>query len=81
MNIYQYQFASTCPNNKRPIIYSLTIETDKMIYVEKIVVAVELQGSQYHEPMADALHAQFGGRQTLKAHHHGVDITTVRGAL
>lgn len=79
MNIYQYRFASTCPNNKRPIIYELAIETDKMIYVEKIVVFVELQNPSYHEPMADALYAQFGGRQTLTAHHHGVDITTIRG--
>jgi hypothetical protein len=32
----------------------------------------------YHENIADDLAAKFGGRQCLTAHHHGVDIETVR---
>ena len=79
MNIYRYQFVSHCPNNQLPIIYSLEIETDEVIHVEHIVTAAALHDSAYHEEIADDLHERFKGRQTLKAHHHGVDIETRRG--
>jgi hypothetical protein len=52
---------------------------DQMIPVEHIVTATGLIKFGYHENIADELHERFGGRQTLEAHHHGVDIYTVRG--
>lgn len=78
MNIYEKTFVAACPNNGEMIIYSLRIETDKMVQVEHINIACALHKKAYHETVADDLFARFGGVQTLKAHHHGVDITTVR---
>jgi len=79
MNIYSRQFVADCPNNGQPIIYSLRIETlDRMIQVEHIVTATTLIKRGYHEQIADELHRRFGGRQALRAHHHGVDIETIR---
>lgn len=79
MNRYEYKFAAICPKNKRTIFYELVLESDEMVYVEDIIMAAESQPNSYHEPLADFLHKKLGGRQTLTAHHHGVDITTVRG--
>lgn len=79
MNIYRHQFVSNCPNNDKPIIYFLEIETDSVIQVEHIVTACALHKRAYHEAIADELHQRFDGRQVLKAHHHGVDIETRRG--
>lgn len=79
MNIYRHNFVCACPNNGFAIVYSLQIETDRVIYVEHIVTAAALHKQAYHEAIADDMHARFGGRQTLKAHHHGVDIETRRG--
>lgn len=78
-NRYSHTFVASCPNNGAMIIYSLVIETqDRMIQVEHIVIATSLIKQGYHEQIADELHRRFGGRQVLKAHHHGVDIETVR---
>ena len=79
MNIYRHQFVSHCPNNDKPIIYALEIETDSVIQVEHIVTACSLHKRAYHEAIADELHQRFDGRQTIRAHHHGVDIETQRG--
>lgn len=74
---YTHRFVVLCPNNKRPIDYTLVIETDHMIQVEKIVIACRLWQEQYHEKMAEHLAQQFPGtKQVLTAHHHGVDIET-----
>jgi hypothetical protein len=78
VNIYRHTFASRCPNNGALIVYALEIESDSMIQVEHITTATRLNGEGFHEAIADDLHKRFGGRQTLKAHHHGVDIETVR---
>lgn len=81
MNIYRRQFVATCPNNGEAIIYSLTIEAgDRMIQVEHICTATALIKQGFHEQIADELHRRFGGRQVLRAHHHGVDIETIREA-
>lgn len=78
-NRYSHTFVAACPNNGAMIIYSLVIETQgRMIQVEHIVTAISLIKQGYHEQIADELHRRFGGRQVLKAHHHGVDIETVR---
>jgi hypothetical protein len=79
MNIYRHQFVCVCPSNKAQIIYELEIQSETMIHVEKIVIACQMWQEAYHEKVADNLHYQFGGRQILKAHHHGVDIETRRG--
>lgn len=78
MNIYRYQFVAHCPNNARPIMYSLEIETAEVVHVEHIVTACALFESAYHEEIADALVERFRGKHTLRAHHHGVDIETRR---
>jgi hypothetical protein len=80
MNIYHRQFVANCPNNGEGIIYSLRIDAgDHMIPAEHIVTATALIKQGYHEHIADELFRRFGGRQTLRAHHHGVDIETLRG--
>lgn len=79
MNKYSCTFVAECPNNAEQIIYSLVIEAGKQIMVEHIVTATRMIRKGYHEAIADALHRQFGGRQVLRAHHHGVDIETIRG--
>jgi hypothetical protein len=78
-NTYTHRFVANCPNNDMPILYTLCITTDgREIPVEKIVAATKAIGTAYHEAIAYRLIAQFGGLQTLRAHHHGVDIETVR---
>lgn len=80
MNIYRHQFIVSCPANSKPIIYALEIQSEKMIYAEKIIVACAMWQSEFHEKMADSLAFQFPNtRQVLRAHHHGVDIETQRG--
>lgn len=80
MNIYRHQFIVQCPANARPVIYDLEIQSHKMIHVEKIAVACQMWQQEFHEKIADALALQFPEtKQTLKAHHHGVDIETRRG--
>lgn len=77
MNIYIQRFRATCPANGRTVDYALTIETSRTIMVEEIQAAVaDLKG--YHEDFAADLFRIFGGKQTLSAHHHGTDVTTVR---
>lgn len=79
MNRYTHTFFAECPNNGLMIAYTLIIETNKrMIPVEDITHTTRKIKSAYHEAIADELHHRFGGRQVLKAHHHGVDIETVR---
>ncbi|WP_063900359.1 hypothetical protein [Burkholderia vietnamiensis] len=78
-NIYRTHFVSRCPNNRQLISYLLEIDTDEMIHVEHITTATAMHESGYHEAIADDLFKRFGGRQILKAHHHGVDIETRRG--
>ena len=77
-NTYKYQFSCGCPNNDRDVIYSLVIEHDEMIMVEDIITATRGRNS-FHETLADFLHEKFGGKQTMIAHHHGVDVETIRG--
>jgi len=77
VNIYTQRFRATCPKNNCTVDYVLTIESPRMIMVEDIQAAVSnLEGFQ--EDFADSLLSQFGGRQTLSAHHHGTDIQTIR---
>jgi hypothetical protein len=81
LNIYNTQFSTTCPVNGVLICYDLTIKTKQMIKVEDILAKLGVIASApgFHEPVADDLHATFGGSQILVAHHHGVNITTLRG--
>lgn len=80
MNTYRHKFVAVCPNNGEVIFYELKIETDRVIPVEHIVTAVALHRKGFHEDIADSLFERFGGKQTMVAYHHGVDIETVRGA-
>jgi len=81
-NIYRHQFTATCPNNGQTITYSLELSCEWTIMVEDIQeVCVEAQdlGRPYHENIADLLHAKLGGKQVLRAFHHGVEIESHRG--
>jgi hypothetical protein len=80
MNTYRHKFVSACPNNAEIIYYDLEIQSEQMIQVEHIITQAALcrLEASYHEKIADAFFARFGGRQVIKAHHHGVDIETVR---
>ena len=80
MNIYRCRFVLICPENSIPVTYRLEIERPTMIRVEDIQAAIQtLKGRGFHEEAADVLFSLLGGHQVLKAHHHGVDIETVRG--
>lgn len=78
MNRYAHSFVAACPNNGKRIRYYLTMDTDQLVMVEDIVEFCAKQEG-YHEEIADRLAARFPGQQELKAHHHGVQITTTRG--
>lgn len=81
MNTYTTEFFQQCPNNGVRVKYHLQIEADKVIPVEDILSAVEIveiDSPKFHEQYADEFAARFPGTQTLTAHHHGVDIKTVR---
>lgn len=80
-NIYRHRFCAKCPNNGRTISYQLEIEASGVIMVEEIVKAGQEAGclpQPYHENIADMMLSRFGGRQRLRAMHHGVEIETVR---
>jgi hypothetical protein len=79
VNIYRHTFVATCPANGQAIIFNLEIRKPEMIRVEHITMACALHKTGYHEDIADELYARFGGLQVIRAHHHGVDIETVRG--
>ena len=80
MNEYKTSFFAQCPNNQIRIHYFLSIKTTHVIQVEKLLEFVGQMTTGFHETFADELTAQFGGLQTLEADHHGVAITTTRGA-
>lgn len=81
MNAYRYTFAAACPANGETIIYRLKIEKTERILVEHIKTACALWKAGYHEDIAADLHQRFGGRLTLTANHHGVDIETALGSV
>ena len=77
-NNYQVEFFCRCPVNNIRIHYKLTITTDKMIMVEKLIDRVSAIGEKLHEDLADELILEFGGHQKLEANHHGVFLWTQR---
>jgi len=81
VNTYRTKFWARCPVNQQAIDYALRIDTGEVIPAERIREEVERIVSGLHEEIADGLHAKFGGSQTLTAHHHGVDIETIRPHL
>lgn len=81
MNIYRTKFFCECPLNGARVEYAWTLETKDMIFAEDLLKHITGLQPSYHEDLADGLAVAWGGRQTLEAHHHGVDITTVRGAV
>ena len=75
---YRHEFRSTCPVNGQQIAYRLTVEANDPIQAERIVAACAGHKMAMHEEIAADLARKFHGtRQTLAAHHHGVDIETV----
>lgn len=80
MNTYTVHFTRHCPRNNLAILYTLVIENEHQVMVEKIMRSVRrLPHYGYHEDIADTLVASLPGLHTLSAHHHGVDIVTRRG--
>lgn len=81
-NFYRTVFTANCPNNHQTVSYSLEIESDHVIMAEQILQETEASTKlprPYHENMADYLFTELGGRQIIKAFHHGVWIETRRG--
>jgi hypothetical protein len=78
MNFYRHQFSAACPVNGDPIAYALSIASGGVVIAEDIVSFCQGLSVGLHEELADQLWSRFGGRQTLTAHHRGVDIETVR---
>ena len=76
MNTYRYTFAVACPGNGEQIIHSLELTHPDMVRVEHIKTACALHREGFQEAVAADLHARFGGRLTIRANHHGVDVTT-----
>lgn len=79
MNIYRTTFTSVCPVNGKSVRYDLEIEASHVIRAEDLMAACR-PGPSLHEDLADQLFDRFGGRQTMRANHHGVHIETIRGA-
>lgn len=81
MNTYSIEFYAKCPSNGVRIKYALTIQTTHLIMVEDIVEFIEDNTAKpvYQEALAEAIASMFPGVHTMRAHHHGVDIETVRG--
>lgn len=82
-NTYTVEFFAKCPGNGVRVKYSLQILAGRVVMVEDILEFIEEKTAQpvYHEQIADALARRFPGLQIMRAHHHGVDIVTTRGAL
>lgn len=78
MNRYRHAFAVVCPNNGVRVEYVIEIETSAVIMVEEIVAACRIE-TGFQEGIADELLKALGGRQVIRACHHGVEIETVRG--
>jgi len=81
MNTYTTEFFQQCPNNGVRVKYRLQIESAQVIPVEEILSAVEIleiDDAKFHEEYANEFAARLPGTQTLTAHHHGVDIKTLR---
>lgn len=81
MNKYKVVFYSKCPVNEKIVKYHLTIKSNAVIEVEKILFEVSKYKSDLHENIADGLYLVFGAKQKLIAFHHGVTIVTKRGKL
>lgn len=81
MNIYTAEFFANCPNNGARVKYELRIQTGEVIPVEQINAKLNGISDGYHEEIADELQQSLGGTQTLRAHHHGVHIETIRPHL
>lgn len=79
VNKYTTNFFAICPVNKIRIEYELVIESTNLILVEELLSTVSSVDFCLHEKIADDLFNKYGGRQTLKAFHHGVLIETLRG--
>lgn len=78
MNEYTVEFFSACPANGVRVKYTLTIQAHEVIVVEALLDVTSRLTVGFHEDHADLLFQKFGGLQTLRAHHHGVDIKTTR---
>lgn len=77
-NTYRHTFTATCPSDGEVIVYSLEIRSQSMIRVEHIKTATALIKHGWHEQIADQLAERFGGEQTIRAAHQGIEIETVR---
>lgn len=81
MNIYTAEFFANCPNNGARVKYEFRIQTGEVIPVEQINAKLDAISDGFHEEIADELQQSLGGIQTLRAHHHGVHIETIRPHL
>lgn len=78
MNIYEFSFTAICPVNGDNIKYDMRLETTVKHMAENLLGICTFD-EEYHENIADQLFKLLGGRQTIKAQHGEVFITTHRG--
>lgn len=76
MNIYEYDFSASCPNDGESIKYRLEIECEEMIMAEHIVEICN-QAHGYQENIAKELKQKISGNIKLIGTHSGVRITTL----
>ncbi|XAI96303.1 hypothetical protein [Microcystis phage Mae-JY30] len=78
MNHYRFSFHAVCPVDGARILYRAEIRTPDFIPAERLRAWASERGLEFHERLADALAAEFGGEQTILATHQGVEIETRR---
>jgi len=78
VNIYNYAFRVTCPNDGKTIEYFLTIQHDDIIMCENIVSACLFPDAAFHEAVADQIAIELPGYQSIRATHSGVRVETQR---
>lgn len=80
MNTYELMATTICPVNNAIIEISIEIKSCHTIIVENLLNFLQENKNILHEELADKLQTKFGGKQIIKAFHHGVWITTERGS-
>lgn len=80
MNRYDHTFSAICPSDGQTVIYHLTLKSKGVVMSEEIAVSCRFSEPQFHEAIADYLIVILGGKQTLRAMHQNVHITTKREA-
>ena len=78
-NIYRFKFSARCPADGANIEYAAEICANTMIRVESIHLHLTDIKEGFQEELADAMHAAFGGKLSIRGVHQGIEILSLRG--